>query len=188
VQSKIKQEMVTANALDDVRPVQGARAGSARGMRQPRVVFGRSLSGTGIGASKKPQQAVRMPLSKGALDTLNSKKTRQVEEMVEEALVNEENINSSNQLPPKTPNYGKTPKYIQKFKQEAVAKEDARLEAKAAKHRPAGTRLLPEDERIATLETLNKNKKDVTKILMQMPISMRTDGLRKQKIELENKL
>lgn len=80
------------------------------------------------------------------------------------------------------------PKYLTKFKEEAKIKEDARLEAKAQKNRPVGTRLLPEDERIATLETLNKSRADVTKILCQMPISMRTESLRKQKADLENKL
>ena len=112
--------------------------------------------------------------------------------MIEDAIiVNQENMNTENNqigLPPKTPNYGKTPKYIAKFKEEAVAKEDARLEAKAAKNRPAGTRLLPDEERISSLEALNKNKKEVTRILMQMPISMRTESLRKQQGELEMKL
>ena len=91
-------------------------------------------------------------------------------------------------LPPKTPNYGKTPKYIEKFKEEAKQKEDARMEAKAAKQRPPGTRVMPEEERISTMDTLKKNKEEVTKILMQMPISMRTESLKKQKMELENKL
>jgi len=46
------------------------------------------------------------------------------------------------------------PKYIEKFKEEAKTKEDARMEAKAAKNRPAGTKLLSENERIAQLEVL----------------------------------
>ena len=82
-------------------------------------------------------------------------------------------------LPPKTPNYGKTPKYIAKFKEEAKCKEDARMEAKAARHRPAGTKILPESERIETLESLEKNKREVTRMLMTMPISMRTESLKK---------
>jgi hypothetical protein len=62
------------------------------------------------------------------------------------------------------------------------------MEAKAAMKRPPGTKVLPEEERIATLEQLAANKKEVTKILNQMPISMRTESLRRQKIELEQKL
>ena len=41
---------------------------------------------------------------------------------------------------------------------------------------------------MSTLETLTNNKKEITRVLMQMPISMRTEGLRRQKIELETKL
>ena len=98
------------------------------------------------------------------------------------------NMEKKPDLPPKTPNYGKTPEYIQKFKEEAKQKEDERLEAKAAKTRPPGTRVIDEKERVETLEQLEKNKKEVNKILMQMPISMRTESLRKQKQELEHKL
>ena len=82
-------------------------------------------------------------------------------------------------LPPRTPNYGKTPKYIEEFKNEAKKKEDDRIEAKAAMKRPPGTKVLPEEERIATLEQLAANKKEVTKLLNQMPISMRTESLRR---------
>lgn len=45
-----------------------------------------------------------------------------------------------------------------------------------------------EDERVLTLENLKKNKDDLSKILMKLPISMRTEAMKKQKIELENKL
>jgi len=77
------------------------------------------------------------------------------------------NINSKKQLlPPKTPNYGKTPKYLTKYKEEAKAAVQAKEEMKAAKLRPAGTKVLPEEERIATLENLEKNKKEISKILM----------------------
>jgi hypothetical protein len=108
---------------------------------------------------------------------------------------NNENLDSNimmsrgaQMLPPRTPNYGKTPKYIEEYKNEAKMKEEDRIEAKIALKRPPGTKVLPESERISTLETLNSNKKEVTKILNQMPISMRTESLRRQKIELEKKL
>ena len=41
--------------------------------------------------------------------------------------VEKENVNTQNQinmLPPKTPNYGKTPKYLNKFKEELKAAAD----------------------------------------------------------------
>jgi hypothetical protein len=106
-------------------------------------------------------------------------------EMVEEAIAaqGQENVNQINMtpgpLPPRTPNYGKTPKYLAKFKEEAKQKEERKIEEKAAKHRPPGTRVLPESERIQTLEKLQKNKGEVLKILNQLPISMRTESLRK---------
>ena len=61
-------------------------------------------------------------------------------------------------------------------------------EERAAKHRPPGTRLLDEADRVSTLEALHKNKQEVTKLLMQLPISMRTENLKRQKVELEHKL
>lgn len=91
-------------------------------------------------------------------------------------------------LPPRTPNYGKTPKYLQKYKEEAKVRQLTKEEERAAKHRPPGTRILPEAERIATLEELERNKKTVTGMLMQLPISMRTENLKRQKRELETKL
>jgi len=62
------------------------------------------------------------------------------------------------------------------------------MEAKEALKRPPGTKVLPEDQRISTLESLHANKKEISKMLNQMPISMRTESLRKQKTELERKL
>jgi phage-related minor tail protein len=71
-------------------------------------------------------------------------------------------------LPPRMPskqtndnkNFGKVPKYLEKYKEEAKAKEDAIAEEKARKmqHQPPGTRLLPEDERLKTLEDLKANR------------------------------
>lgn len=43
-------------------------------------------------------------------------------------------------LPPKTPNYGKTPKYIEKYREEAKVRQVNKDEERAAKHRPPGTR------------------------------------------------
>ena len=45
---------------------------------------------------------------------------------------------------------------------------------------PPGTKLMPEDERLKTLEDLKANKKTVQEMLMKMPISMATQSLRNQ--------
>jgi len=54
--------------------------------------------------------------------------------------------------------------------------------------RPPGTRLLPEAERIQTLEILMEQKKELNKVYSHLPISLRTESLKNQKIQLESKL
>ena len=87
--------------------------------------------------------------------------------------------NGNMMLPPRTPNYGKTPKYISKYKEEAKVKQEVKEEQRLAKMRPPGTRLLPEAERIQTLDQLLENKKELNKVYMQLPISLRTESLKK---------
>ena len=56
--------------------------------------------------------------------------------------------------PVKSKNYGKVPKYIDKFNKERQdAKNQREIDAEMAKL-PPGTRLLPEDERLSTLKDL----------------------------------
>ena len=89
-------------------------------------------------------------------------------------------------------NYGKVPKYLQKYKEEAKIKEDAKVEAKKQaeilRNQPAGTKLMPEKERLETLAQLRENKEEVNKLLARMPISMQTTSMQRQKKELEDKL
>lgn len=61
-------------------------------------------------------------------------------------MVDAENYNTANVigLPPRTPNYGKTPKYLQKYKDEAAVKQEIKNEREAAKLRPPGTVVMPE--------------------------------------------
>lgn len=168
VQSKIRQEQMN----EDTRPVVEsdikARRNSARGvMRQEsdgqipkKIVFGRSYSNINRnGANEQPKQnkGPSGSLNKGALDKLNNQSKPGLPPRQSKA--QQENVNAINmekkpEQPPKTPNYGKTPEYIHKFKEEAKLKEDERLEAKAAKTRPPGTRVIDEKERVETLEHL----------------------------------
>lgn len=132
-----------------------------------KVVFGRSYSNANKNCANQNENSKfsqgknsiqqNGALNKETLDQFNvkNKNVASVEDQIELGKENKNTINMEKPgLPPKTPNYGKTPKYIEKFKEEAKQKEDARLEAKAARNRPAGTRVLPEEERISTLETL----------------------------------
>jgi len=53
---------------------------------------------------------------------------------------------------------------------------------------PPGTRLVPEEERVKTLEDLIETKRELNQLLAQMPISMRSEGLQKRKREVEDRL
>ena len=82
----------------------------------------------------------------------------------------------ANADPPENKNFGKVPKYLQKFNEEAKEKQDAIAAQKAAiiPGQPPGTKLMPEEERLATLRDLEQNKKDINDALMKMPISMQS--------------
>jgi hypothetical protein len=48
--------------------------------------------------------------------------------------------------------------------------------------------LIPESERIQTLTDLKNNREQINQILAKMPISMRTEHLKSQKKEMEQKI
>lgn len=70
--------------------------------------------------------------------------------------------------------YGKVPKYLQKFNKEREEKEKQKLIDEENKKCPAGTRKMPEDERIAMLKELQDTKKTLEAEIMKFPISMKT--------------
>lgn len=53
---------------------------------------------------------------------------------------------------------------------------------------PPGTKLLPEEERLATLDQLKYTKVQIINTLESLPISMKTMALRNKKLDLESKL
>lgn len=55
--------------------------------------------------------------------------------------------------------------------------EQQRAMLKALKKIPAGTRQISEEERIKTLEDLIATKKELSSLMSQLPISMRSDAL-----------
>ena len=74
-------------------------------------------------------------MNKNALDQLNTKqkKSDKLSDIDNQIIVpNNENINQNNKpmLPPKTPNYGKTPKYLNKYKEEAKAAAEVKEQLK----------------------------------------------------------
>lgn len=85
-------------------------------------------------------------------------------------------------------NYGKVPNYINKFQKE---KEDElkriAIEEEAAKH-PPGTRLMPEDERLATLNDLKQAREETSRALEKLPVVAHSNKMERHKKELEDKL
>ena len=85
-------------------------------------------------------------------------------------------------------NYGKVPKYIEKYKTEAVDLAKKREELRAQKALPPGMTKMDEAERVQMLEHLVSTKRELQSTLESLPISMRSEALRKQKRELEERL
>jgi len=85
------------------------------------------------------------------------------------------------------PEYGRVPAYLvdRKRMQEIEEAEARRREEEAA---PEGLVLLPEEERLATLETLNKTKAETLAALHHMPIARVTAGTERRRAELEQQL
>jgi hypothetical protein len=65
--------------------------------------------------------------------------------------------------------------------------ERRRREEEEAKN-PPGTRLMPEDERLRTLDELNQTRKEITNMLERMPLANQSMALVKRKREMEDKL
>lgn len=85
-------------------------------------------------------------------------------------------------------NYGKVPDYINKFKKEAEEKKENEKKLAEESKYPKGTRLLSEEERLQTLDSLIKTKKELENVLFKLPITMKTLAIQSKKTELENKL
>ena len=85
-------------------------------------------------------------------------------------------------------NYGKTPSYITKFKDEEKQKQAYLSFIKEQKHFPPGTRLLPEHERQETLNRLLERKHDLQSLLEKFPITYRSQTIQAQREALYKQL
>lgn len=61
--------------------------------------------------------------------------------------------------------FGKVPKYLAKYKNEAEILEQKRAELKNKQKLPPNTRQIPEEERIKTLDELIETKKELNNLL-----------------------
>jgi len=80
------------------------------------------------------------------------------------------------------------PDYIRKYKEEATEKAKLKEEEKKRSKLPPGTKLMGEEERVATLDQLLANKKEFQNMIEKLPLSMRTTGLVNKRKELEAKM
>ena len=84
--------------------------------------------------------------------------------------------------------FGKIPNYIKKYEMERQLKKEELKRKEEESKIPKGTKLLSEEERIATLNGLISNKNQITNQLEKMPISNRTMHIQNRKEELRQKL
>lgn len=90
--------------------------------------------------------------------------------------------------PERHEDYGKVPNYLEERKAKwAVEKEEMRKRAPDP-NCPKGMMLMPESERVSTLEVLKVSKEDATKQLAKMPFIIETPSLKKRHSELEAKI
>ena len=85
-------------------------------------------------------------------------------------------------------NYGKTPSYISKFKDEEKQKQAYLSYIKQQKQFPPGTHLLPEHERQETLNRLIERKQHLQSLLEKFPITYRSPTIQSQRESLYKQL
>ena len=84
--------------------------------------------------------------------------------------------------------YGKVPQYLERIKHEMEMTEQKREIERAKARMPPGTRLMTEEERVQTLEELQRQKVEISDLLFSLPLSLKTEALKQRKRELEAKL
>ena len=85
-------------------------------------------------------------------------------------------------------NYGNVPGYIKKFNKQRDDMVVQKMIEEERKKMPPGTRLMPEEERIKTLEELKDSRKEINNALERLPVVSKTLAMEKHKRELEDKL
>lgn len=83
--------------------------------------------------------------------------------------------------------YGQVPRYITKRRAENAAREQERRAAMPDPECPPGTVRMPEEERIAMLEALQKSAEQVKLQIHRLPLRIETIGQRRRKDALDDK-
>ena len=84
--------------------------------------------------------------------------------------------------------FGEVPDYLQGRKDELAAEYEAQRMADMELEVPEGMRILPEEERLATMEILKTNRDDVEEKLQSMPFIVETPSQITFKANLESRL
>jgi hypothetical protein len=85
-------------------------------------------------------------------------------------------------------NYGKIPEYLKQFKLDEIKRKEYEKLLEEEATYPPGTKLISEEERIKTLNSLILTKKTLENIFEKMPITKRSKSIQDKKEELERKL
>jgi hypothetical protein len=86
------------------------------------------------------------------------------------------------------PSYGRVPKYLKNIQSELESHREALAKKAEAAKVPYGMRLIPEDERVQTLEALQRKKGEVFIALNKLPIGSTTPSLVRRKNDYEKQL
>jgi hypothetical protein len=126
----------------------------------------------------------------------NSPQTKQPRDFVKEnaaevasrAATPRNTKNSQQEDYTKREGYGKVPNYLIQRKVELARQAEERRAAQEAEAVPAGMRIMPEEERLETLELLAKSKHEAYNQLHQMPFVCDTPSQRRAKEEVEKRI
>jgi hypothetical protein len=161
---------------------------------QPQVKRAQSQSKQMVNAGRQIMQASKESVPKASdLNKLNDRtKKNYIKENLNKAVFE--------MRPPSKPekldddakklnkNYGKVPTYLNRYKEQREEELKAKaMEEERAKH-PPGTRLMPEDERLATLADLQEAKAETSRTLERLPVVAHSTKMERHKKELEEKL
>lgn len=96
--------------------------------------------------------------------------------------------NKKEESPSRHESYGKNPKYLEERKQQMKEEKELKRQNMPDPDCPKGMKLMPTEERLSTLENLQRSKKEVLELLGKMPMVLDTVSSRKKQDVFENKL
>lgn len=84
--------------------------------------------------------------------------------------------------------FGRIPRYLEERKAKAEREEEERLRRMPDPSCPVGMKLMPEQERVETLQILERNKAEAMNQLTKLPFVVETPSMIRKKNDLEAKL